>query len=79
MLTYKKMGYLPSALENPTRLLSDFNWATTNSLGDVVLSVQDGLVTLNVRISMVDYLFPYNAIMGRAWLHKMKVIPSTYH
>ena len=28
---------------------------------------------------MVDDLFPYNAIMGRAWLHKMKVIPFTYH
>ena len=37
MLTYNQMGYLPSTLENPTRLLFDFNWATTNSLGDVVL------------------------------------------
>ncbi|KAL6322062.1 hypothetical protein AAG906_003462 [Vitis piasezkii] len=36
-------------------------------------------VTLNVRSSVVDDLSPYNAIMGRAWLHKMKVIPSTYH
>ena len=22
---------------------------------------------------------PYNAIMGRAWLHSMKIVPSTYH
>ncbi|RVW70481.1 hypothetical protein CK203_056175 [Vitis vinifera] len=36
-------------------------------------------VTLNVRSSVVDDLSPYNAIMGRAWFHSMKVIPSTYH
>ena len=28
---------------------------------------------------MIDDLSPYNAIMGRAWLHKMKSIPPTYH
>ena len=41
--------------------------------------VQDGQVTLNVRFLVVDDLFPYNAIMGYTWFHKMKVIPSTYH
>ncbi|KAL6315982.1 hypothetical protein AAG906_014907 [Vitis piasezkii] len=46
------MDYSPSALENPRRLLSKFNGATTISLGDIVLSVQVGLVTLN----MVSYL-----------------------
>ena len=49
------------------------------SLGDVVLPVQVGPITLNVQFSMVDDLSPYNAIMGHAWLHRMKVIPSTYH
>ena len=28
---------------------------------------------------MVDDWSLFNAIMGRAWLHSMKVIPSTYH
>ena len=73
------MGYSPSVLENPGCLLSIFNVATMTSLGDVVLPVQVGPITLNVQFSMVDDLSRYNAIMRRAWLHRMKVILSTYH
>ena len=29
--------------------------------------------------SVVEDLSPFNAILGRTWLHSMKVIPSTYH
>ena len=28
---------------------------------------------------MVQDLPPFNVILGRTWLHYMKVIPSTYH
>ena len=79
MSTYKQMSYSSSALENTGRLLSEFNGATTTSLGDVLLPIQVGSITLKVRFSMVNDLSSYNAIMERAWLHKMKVIPSTYH
>ncbi|XP_034710569.1 uncharacterized protein LOC117933308 [Vitis riparia] len=68
-----------SGLENPGRILSGFNGATTTSLGDIVLPVQAGLVTLNVRFSVVEDLSPFNVILGRTWLHYMKVISSTYH
>ena len=79
MSTYKQMAYSPSALENPWHLLSKFNGATTPSLGDVVLPVQASPIILNIQFSVVNDLSPYNAIMGHAWLHRMKVIPSTYH
>ena len=79
MSTYRLIGHFPSALENLRRLLSEFNRVITTSLGDVVLLLQAGPVIMNVRFSMVDDLSPYNAIMGHAWLHKMKTIPSTYH
>ena len=61
------------------RVLSGFNGATTLSIGDVTFSVKAGLVTQQVLFSVVEDLRPYNAILGRAWLHAMKVIPSTYH
>ena len=66
MLAYRQMGYSPSALENPGRLLSGFNGATTTSLGNVVLPVQANPITLSMQFSMVDDLSPYNAIMGCA-------------
>ena len=55
-----------SGLENPGRILSGFNGAATTSLRDV-------------KFSVVEDLSPFNAILGRTWLHYMKVIPSTYH
>ena len=59
--------------------MSGFNGVVTISLGDIVLLVQAGPVTLNVQFSVVQDLSPFNVILGRTWLYYMKVIPSTYH
>ena len=75
----KQMGFMPSSLENPGLILSGFNGASTTSFGDVVLPIQVGPVTLNMQFSVVEDLSPFNAILGRTWLHNMKAIPSMYH
>ncbi|RVX23028.1 Retrovirus-related Pol polyprotein from transposon 297 [Vitis vinifera] len=75
----KQMGFIPSSLENPERTLFGFNGSSTTSLGDVTLPVQAGPVILNALFSVVEDLSPFNAILGRTWLHGMKVVPSTYH
>ena len=64
MSTYRQMGYFPSALENIVRILTNFNGASTVSLGNVILLVQVSPITLNVRFSVVEYLSPYNTTMG---------------
>ena len=79
MSAYKQMSYSSSTLENPGRILSRFNGATMTSQDDVVLPVQVGPVTLNVQFSAVEDLSHFNAIMGRPWLHRIKVIPFMYH
>ncbi|RVW28495.1 hypothetical protein CK203_103978 [Vitis vinifera] len=66
------------ALKTRTNL-SGFNGSSTTSLGDIILPVQAGPVTLNVQFSVVQELSPFNVILGRTWLHYMKAIPSTYH
>ena len=48
MSAYKQMRLSPLVLENPERVLSEFNEASTISLGDVVLLVQVGPITQNV-------------------------------
>ena len=73
------MGRNLTGLENPGRILSGFNGASTTSLGDIVLPVQVGPVTLNVQFLVVQDLSPFNVILGGTWLHYMKAIPSTYH
>ena len=78
-LVISHMGRNLISLENPRRILSGFNEASTTSLGDIVLPVQADPVTLNVQFSVVQDLSPFNVILGRIWLYYMKVIPSTYH
>ncbi|XP_034680445.1 uncharacterized protein LOC117910483 [Vitis riparia] len=73
------MGHNLVGIENPGRILSGFNGASTISLGDIVLPVQAGPITLNVQFSVVQDLSPFNVILGCIWLHCMKAIPSTYH
>ena len=48
-------------------------------MGDIALSVKAGPVTQQVLFSVVEDLGPYNAIVGRTWLHTMKTVLSTYH
>ena len=57
------------------RILSGFNGATTVTMGDIALPVKAGPVVKQVLFSVVEDLGPYNAIVGRAWLHAMKVVP----
>ena len=76
---FKKMKLSLGLLNSVERILSSFDGATTITLGDVALPVKARPVTQQVLFSIVEDLGPYNAIMGRTWLHSMKVVPSTYH
>ena len=76
---FKKMKILLYHLSSDGRILSGFNGSTTLTVGDIVLSVKAGPVTQQVLFSVVEDLGPYNAIVGQAWLHAMKTLPSTYH
>ncbi|RVW60197.1 hypothetical protein CK203_088204 [Vitis vinifera] len=73
-------GLLTFTLENPRHLLSEFNGATTTSLGDVVLLIQVDPITLSVWVLVVDDLSPYNDIIGRVELESghpaSKEVPS---
>ena len=68
-----------SHLSSAGRVLSGFNGSTTLTVGDIALFVKAGPITQQVLFSVVEDLGPYNAIVGRTWLHTMKAIPSTYH
>ena len=77
--TFKQMKVPLDHLSSAGRILSGFNGATTLTVGDIVLSVKAGQVTQQVLFLVVEDLGPYNDIVGRAWLHAMKAVPSTYH
>ena len=76
---FKQMKLSLGVVNLAGRILSSFNGATKVTLGDVALLVKARPVTQQVFFLIIEDLGPYNAIMGRAWLHSMKAVPSTYH
>ena len=66
-------------LRSAGRVLSGFNGATTLTVADIALPFKAGSVTQQELFFVVKDLGSYNAIAGRAWLHSMKAVPSTYH
>ena len=76
---FKHMRVPIDHLHSASRVLSGFNKATTLSVRGIAFSDKAGPVTQQVLFSVVEDLGPYNAILGRTWLHAMKVVRSTYH
>ena len=76
---FKRMKVPIDHLHSAGRILSGFNGATTLSIGDITFSVKAGPITQQVLFSVVEDLGTYNSILGQAWLHAMKAVPSTYN
>ena len=75
----KQMRVPLDRLSSAGRVLSGFNVDTALTVGDIAFAVQAGPIIQQVFFSVVEDLGPYNAILGRAWLHAMKAVPSTDH
>ena len=78
-LAFRQMKVPLDKLNLGGRILSKFNGATTLTMGDIALPIKVRPVVQQVLFSVVEDFRPYNAIVGRAWLHAMKAVPSTYH
>ena len=76
---FRQMNISLDRLNSVGRVLFGFNGATTVTMGDITLPIRAGSVVQQVLFSVVEDLGPDNAIVGRAWLHAMKVVLSTYH
>ena len=76
---FRQMNISMDRLSETGGILSGFNRATIVTMGDITLSVRARPVVQQVLFSVVEDLGSYNTIVSRAWLHAMKVMPSTYH
>uniref|UniRef100_A0A2N9INS0 RNA-directed DNA polymerase n=1 Tax=Fagus sylvatica TaxID=28930 RepID=A0A2N9INS0_FAGSY len=47
--------------------------------GHIQLVLKVGLIVAFTRFHVVDSVVPYHILLGRPWLHKHQLIPSTYH
>ena len=79
LLAFRQMNISFDRLSSTGRILFGFNGTTTLTMGNIAFVVKVGPVVQHVLFSVVEDLSPYNAIVGQAWLHEIKVVPSTYH
>ncbi|GFZ01188.1 hypothetical protein Acr_14g0008230 [Actinidia rufa] len=71
---------IPQEQLKPARApLVGFNAQAHWPLGTVSLKTRAGSQELMTEFVVVDIPSPYNAIVGRDWLHKMKGVASTLH
>uniref|UniRef100_A0A2N9EJ59 Integrase catalytic domain-containing protein n=1 Tax=Fagus sylvatica TaxID=28930 RepID=A0A2N9EJ59_FAGSY len=47
--------------------------------GHIQLVLKVGPIVALTRFHVVDSVIPYHILLGRPWLHKHQLIPSTYH
>ena len=79
LLTFRQMNISFNKLSSAGRILSGFNGATIVTMSDITLPIRVGPVVQQVLFLLIEDLGPYNAIVSRAWLHAMKVVPLTYY
>ncbi|XP_026437179.1 uncharacterized protein LOC113335291 [Papaver somniferum] len=77
--TFKRMEFNDEQLLSSYYTIYGFNGAATKPLGDIVLQVDAGPMKVDTRFSVVDAPSPYNSIIGRRWVHKLKGVAATYH
>uniref|UniRef100_A0A2N9H092 Integrase catalytic domain-containing protein n=1 Tax=Fagus sylvatica TaxID=28930 RepID=A0A2N9H092_FAGSY len=76
---YEKLGLKEADLENFSSLVFGFSGESTIPLGKTTLPVLTGPISLQTEFIVIHGSSPYNAIVGRDWLHRMKAVPSTLH
>ena len=49
------------------------------TIGHIQLVLKVGPIVAFVRFHVMNTAVSYHALLGRPWLHKHKLVPSTYH
>ena len=76
---YEKLGLKEADFDNFSSPVFGFSGESTTPLGKTTLPVLAGLINLQTEFIVIHGSSPYNAIMGRDWLHRMRAVPSTLH
>ena len=79
MNALKEIKIDKSNIRRCSTVLLGFRGEQKFTIGDITLPVYVGGVNLNITFIVLDRSSAYNVIIGRPWIHKMRVVPSTFH
>jgi hypothetical protein len=76
---FKGLGLEHKDLDRKVDPLYGFSGESVMPVGRVTIKVHAGTVSSPTKFWVLNSYSPYNAILGRPWLHKMRAVPSTLH
>jgi hypothetical protein len=76
---FKGLGLEHKDLDRKVDPLYGFSGESVMPVGRVTVKVHAGTVSSPTEFWVLNSYSPYNAILGRPWLHKMRAVPSTLH
>ncbi|XP_070020926.1 uncharacterized protein [Nicotiana sylvestris] len=59
--------------------LSGFDNSSIVTKGEIMLTTFPEGVVKDTKFQVIDTDMAYNMILGRSWIHKMDIVPSTLH
>uniref|UniRef100_A0A2N9HKB0 Uncharacterized protein n=1 Tax=Fagus sylvatica TaxID=28930 RepID=A0A2N9HKB0_FAGSY len=76
---YEKLGLKEADLASFTTPVFGFTGESMIPIGKTTLPVLARPISLQTEFIVIRGSSPYNAIVGRDWLHRMRAVPSTLH
>uniref|UniRef100_A0A2N9F1K3 Uncharacterized protein n=1 Tax=Fagus sylvatica TaxID=28930 RepID=A0A2N9F1K3_FAGSY len=76
---YEKLGLKEADLDDFSSPVFGFSGESTTPLGKTTLLVLARPINLQIEFIVIHGSSPYNAIIGRDWLHQMRTVPLTLH
>ncbi|XP_026412169.1 uncharacterized protein LOC113307917 [Papaver somniferum] len=77
--TYKIMGGRDDELIPSTYKIYGFNESANKPKGEVTMRILLQSLPTDITFCVVDVESPYNALIGRPWLHGILAVASTFH
>ena len=74
-----RAGYTINDLEPTEVVICGFNNHGTAALGSITLKIKMSTFSFKVRFFVIQANTSYSALLGRPWIHKYQVVPSTLH
>jgi hypothetical protein len=74
-----RAGYTLDDLDPTEVVICGFNNQGTSALGSITVKVQMSSFSFKAWFFIIDSNTSYSALLGRPWIHKYHVVPSTLH
>ncbi|XP_050892551.1 uncharacterized protein LOC127098090 [Lathyrus oleraceus] len=75
----KKIGKYDTDVRSNNIVLSDYGGKTKSTMGVIMVNVTVGSITRPTLFTVIDAKPSYNLLVGREWLHGVRVVPSSAH